>query len=132
MKVLKREDVQTKQLPGRAIQMVVGKEEAASPSTEMTMGFARYSQESGPMEPHHHAEEIVYVLSVKDGWVRCGEQPDRVNQIIPLEAGMVLHVPALEWHAFEFEDGGHVDLLFFYGKKSLFSEGPSNGGTEGS
>ena len=132
MKVLKREYVQTEHLPGRAIQMVVGKEEAASPSTEMTMGFARYSQESGPMEPHHHAEEIVYVLSAKDGWVCCGEQPDQVNQIIPLEAGMVLHVPALEWHAFDSEDGGHVDVLFFYGKKSLFSEGPSSGGTEGS
>ena len=38
MKVLKREDVQTKHLPGRAVQMVVGKEEAASPSTDMTMG----------------------------------------------------------------------------------------------
>ena len=64
--------------------------------------------------------------------MRCGEQPDQVNQIIPLEAGMVLHIPALEWHVFEFEDGGHVDIIFFYGKMSLLSEGSSNGGTEGS
>ena len=59
MKLIKREDAPKKPLPGRVLQLLVGQEGAASPSSVMTMGFARYSAESGPMAPHHHAEEIV-------------------------------------------------------------------------
>ena len=48
----------------------------------MTMGYARYSAEAGPMDPHHHAEEIVVVLTSQDGYVRYGgfgEQPDELG-----------------------------------------------------
>ena len=66
---------------------------AFSPSTKMTMGFARYSDESGPMEPHQHAEEICYVLSAQDSWVETGDAPDRLGEPAPLEAGITMHFP---------------------------------------
>jgi mannose-6-phosphate isomerase-like protein (cupin superfamily) len=115
MKIIEREKLKTEYLPGRMIQKAVGKG-AYSLSGKMTMGFALYSEESGPMEPHHHAEEIVHILRSKNGWVRFGESPDKLGQSIPLEPGMTLHIPALEWHVFEFKTGGHVDIIYFYGQ----------------
>ena len=115
MYLIKREDLQKEFLPGRTIQKAVGKD-AVSSSGRMTMGFAHYSDQSGPMEPHHHAEEIVYILSAKDGWVRMGDTPDQLGQPIELKTGITLHFPPLEWHVFEFKPGGHVDIIFFYGQ----------------
>ena len=125
MQLIKRENLQAMQLPGRVIQQAVGKEGAASPSTEMTMGFARYSEESGPMEPHHHAEEIVVVVTAQDGYIRYGgfgEQPDALGERISLEAGTILHIPELEWHVFEYDEGGHVDIIFFYSQADVYSK----------
>ena len=115
MKIIEREDLQKKYLPGRMIQKAVGKD-AYSQSGKMTMGFALYSEQSGPMDPHHHAEEIVHILNAKDGWVRFGEAPSKLNQTILLKPGMTLHFPALEWHAFEFKLGGHIDIIYIYGQ----------------
>ncbi|MCJ7518347.1 MAG: hypothetical protein MUO42_01570 [Anaerolineaceae bacterium] len=115
MDLIKREGLKKDRLPGRVIQKAVGKD-ASSVSGKMTMGFARYSDESGPMEPHHHEEEIVYILSAKDGWARIGGTPDKLGDPVTLEAGMTLHFPVLEWHVFEFKPGGHVDIIFFYGQ----------------
>jgi len=115
MELIKREDLQNEMLPGRKIQKAVGKD-AFSKSEKMTMGFARYSVESGPMEPHHHAEEIVHIISAKDGWVRYGEELENLDSKIVLKAGMTLHFPPLEWHVFEFGSGGHVDIIYFYGQ----------------
>ena len=115
MKLIKREDLQKEFLPGRIIQKAVGKD-AVSSSSRMTMGFAHYSDQSGPMEPHHHAEEIVYILSAKDGWMRMGDSPDQLGHPIELATGITLHFPPLEWHVFEFKPGGHVDIIFFYGQ----------------
>jgi len=115
MKLIQREELQKEFLPGRTIQKAVGKD-APSRSRRMTMGFAHYSEQSGPMEPHHHAEEIVHILSAKNGWVRLGVNPDQLSDPIPLSAGMTLHFPPLEWHVFEFATGGHVDIIFFYGQ----------------
>lgn len=131
MRLIQRHHVPELRLPGRIIQKAVGKEEAVSFSTEMTMGFARYSAESGPMQPHHHAEEIIYILGVQDGWVRYGgdgPQPDELAHKIPLEVGMVLHIPAMEWHVFEYGPGGFVDVLFFYGRQDIFSSSSGTGG----
>ena len=69
------------------------------------------------MSPHRHAEEIVYVLSAQNGWVRFGgfgDLPDQLGEPIPLENGMILHVPENEWHVFEVGGSGSVDLLFFF------------------
>jgi len=115
MKLIQRDELQKEFLPGRTIQKAVGKD-APSRSRRMTMGFAHYSEQSGPMEPHHHAEEIVHILSSKNGWVRLGVNPDLLSEPIPLTTGMTLHFPPLEWHVFEFSSGGHVDIIFFYGQ----------------
>lgn len=121
MRIMTREQLQEVRLPGRAIQLAVGKEGGASPSEYMTMGFARYAAESGPMEPHSHAEEIVYILSAQDGWVRAGPARDSLGDPIPLQAGMVLHIPEGEWHVFQYAEGGHVDILFFYSNPEAFA-----------
>jgi hypothetical protein len=52
---------------GRVLQKAVGGPgEGRATSTRMTVGFARYSAQSGPMEPHHHAEETIYVVDARD------------------------------------------------------------------
>ncbi len=115
MQIIKGAQIPSMELPGRKIQTAVGKG-AFSPSTKMTMGFAHYSDESGPMEPHQHAEEICYVLSAKDSWVERGETPDRLGEPSSLEAGLTLHIPPLEWHVFRWKPGGYLDIIFFYGQ----------------
>ncbi len=125
MNLIKRENVEKKALPGRLLQLAVGREGAYSPSSIMTMGFARYSAESGPMAPHRHAEEIVYVLSAQDGWTRyggCGNEPDALGEPLPLEPGLTLHFPADEWHVFQFAEAGHVEIVFFYSQADVYSK----------
>lgn len=113
--VIDRDQLPRLPLPGRVIQKAVGKD-GASNSSRMTMGFAHYSAASGPMEPHHHAEEIVYILAARDGWCRHGPAKDDLPNRLALAAGMVLHIPSLEWHVFEYDAGGAIDLVFFYGQ----------------
>jgi len=115
MRLFRREDLEKVQLPGRVIQKAVGKD-SFSQSMRMTMGFARHSGWSGRGEPHRHAEEVAYILSTKDGWVRYGASPDHLGSPVALEAGMTLHFAEMEWHAFELGAGGHVDAIFFYGQ----------------
>ncbi len=102
-------------LPGRGLRRFVGRD-SAIPSEEMTVGTALYADEFGPMQPHNHAEETVYVLDADRAWVRWGPRADDLTNRIDLEAGVVINTPALEWHVFEWEPGGHVELLFIYGQ----------------
>jgi hypothetical protein len=115
MDLIRREDVPAQRLPGRVIQSVLGKD-AHVTSGKMTVGFARYAADSGPMQPHQHAEETLFVIAAHDGWVRAGEAPDRLGPEVPLQAGMVLHFPELEWHQFGYRGDGFVDVLFCYGQ----------------
>ena len=115
MHVIQQSQIPVVELPGRKIQTAVGKG-AFSPSLKMTMGFARYSDDSGPMAPHQHAEEICYVLSARDSWIETLEDPVQPGEPLPLEPGMVLHIPPLEWHVFRWKKGGSLDILFFYGQ----------------
>jgi hypothetical protein len=115
MRVIRRDDLPEEKLPGRAIQKAVGKD-ALSKSEKMTMGFGHYSARTGPMEPHRHAEEIVYIVSAKKAWVRHGPAKEEMGGQVPLSAGMTLHFPELEWHVFEYGKGGHLDIIFFYGQ----------------
>lgn len=110
-----RSDLVKENLPGRVLQKAVGKDGPCL-SRRMTVGFARYSAESGPMEPHHHAEETLYIIDAKDGWIRYGEGKDRLGEKIPLQAGMMLHFAELEWHVFGWEGDGYVDAVFIYGQ----------------
>jgi hypothetical protein len=115
MKYFSRQDVEGVRLPGRVVQTAVGKNGFAK-SQKMTVGFARYSAESGPMEPHNHAEEVIYVVDARQGWVRYGPEKDQLGERIDLAAGMVLHIPSLEWHVFGYDEGGYVDIVFIYGQ----------------
>ena len=115
MQIIRREQIAAIELPGRRVQTIVGKG-AFSPSTKMTMGFAHYSDASGPMEPHQHAEEICFVYSAEACWVESGVGPDQLGEPHPLEAGLTLHIPPLEWHVFRWRPGGHLDIIFFYGQ----------------
>ena len=115
MKIIERDQLTPHAMPGRIIQKAVGKD-GYSTSGKMTMGYAHYSEASGPMEPHHHAEEIVHVLAASHGVVRHGPEKDQLTHTTALHPGMTLHIPEREWHVFEFGPGGFVDILFFYGQ----------------
>ena len=78
MKLMPRDTLKKEMLPGRVVQHVVGKT-GVSRSEKMTAGFACYSEESGPMQPHQHAEEVVHVIDAKDGYVRYGQSPDKLG-----------------------------------------------------
>jgi hypothetical protein len=124
MKLVNRKDITKKPLPGRVIQLVTGQSGAVSQSDVITMGFARYSAESGPMDPHRHVEEIVYILESEAGYTRhggFGDTPNELGARIALEPGMTLHFPAKEWHVFEFDEGGHVEIIFFYSDPGVYT-----------
>lgn len=91
----------------------------------MTMGFAHYSAESGVMEPHRHSEEIVYITGAKKGYIRYGgfgDQPDELGESFILEPGIILHIPENEWHVFEYDEGGYVDIAFFYSQADVYKK----------
>lgn len=110
----KREDLRIRALPGRGIADCVGPN-GPFQTDGMNVGFGLYSAEYGPMQPHHHAEECVYIKSANRAWVEYGGQPDALLYKAPLEAGMLLHFPENEWHVFRFEEGGSLEILFIYG-----------------
>ena len=86
MDVLKRKDLDRVKLAGRTLQKAVGgPDEGKVTSNRMTVGFARYSAESGPMEPHHHAEETIYVVDARNGYVRPGTAADQIGDRVQLE-----------------------------------------------
>ncbi len=115
MERLRKEELRAETLPGRIIAKAVGKDGPVA-SRRMTVGYADYCIQAGPMEPHHHAEECVLILRSDRGSVRFGSDKDRLGPRIPLEAGMLLHFPPLEWHVFEYDEGGRVEILFMYGQ----------------
>lgn len=115
MKVFSKDKIQPITLPGRQIWKAVGKD-AFSESGKITYGFARFSAETGPTTPHHHAEEICYVLDAQKAWVRFGLNEEELGKKIPLESGFSMHIPALEWHQFSFEEDGFLEIIFIYGQ----------------
>ena len=114
MELIVRKDVPEQLLPGRFMQKIVGKTEDGylSDSRILNIGYCRYCAEAGPMEPHMHAEETVQILSSDRAWVRFGPSKDDL-----LEKDMTLHIPPREWHVFEYEEGGSLEILFIYGSQ---------------
>lgn len=115
MESARRAEVPVVRLPGRDIQRIIGKD-ALLASGRMTVGTAHYSDGAGPMAPHQHAEECIVVLDALGARVRYGPAPDDLPTVIDLEAGLVLHIPELEWHVFEWDAGGHADCMVIYGQ----------------
>ena len=44
------------------------------------------------------------------------EDKENLTDRVPLERGMVLHIPEMEWHAFRCGPDGFVDIIFIYGQ----------------
>jgi mannose-6-phosphate isomerase-like protein (cupin superfamily) len=126
MESVLRQDVPENRLPGRVIQWLVGAD-TPMPSDEMTVGLVHYSDESGPMEPHNHVEETIFVLEARDAVVRWGAGKDALTETIDLTPGVALHIPADEWHVFEWQPGGHADVIILYG--TVFTYGRTGTGS---
>ncbi len=116
MEIIRTHTVDKEYLKGRIIQKCVGAEPSVARSEKMTVGYARYCEEVGPMEPHNHAEETLYIVSAKDAWVRFGQTKENLNNKVELNAGDFIHIPELEWHVFEYLPGGHLDVVYIYGQ----------------
>ncbi|MCP4397604.1 MAG: hypothetical protein GY801_09935 [bacterium] len=110
-----RDKLAREPLPGRVIYKAVGKDGPVI-SGKMTVGFAEYSAKSGPMEPHQHAEETVYIVQAQDAYYRYGDSKDLTGERIPLQEGMLIHFDELEWHVFEYDEGGSLTIIFIYGQ----------------
>lgn len=115
MKFIKRKDIEKNKLKGRTIESAVGKDSIIQ-SKSMTICFAKYSAESGEMEPHNHAEETVVILDCHDGWVKFGPTKDNLLNKVYLEKNMILHFDELEWHVFGYDNNGYIDALCIYGQ----------------
>jgi hypothetical protein len=102
-------------LPGRIIYKATG-QDGPMVSSRMTVSFGTYAGEYGPMTPHRHAEECVYIVHSLRGRVRYGGKPDALEHSLMLGDGMLLHFPENEWHVFEFDPGGRIDAMFIYGQ----------------
>jgi hypothetical protein len=77
------------------------------------------------MEPHRHVEEVVYVMESVTGYVRhggFGEEPNELGQRISLTPGMTLHFPPDKFYVFEFDEGGHVEIIFMYSEPSVYTD----------
>ncbi len=125
LKIIKHEKIEKRSLPGRVIRLAVGDNDAASKSRAMTMGFAYYSAESESMTPHRHAEEIVYVIASKKGYTRYGGKDVEAHKLgdrVLLEPGMILHIPDQEWHVFEYDTGGSLEIIFFYSQADIYTD----------
>jgi hypothetical protein len=108
------EDCNSRVLPGRAIADCVGPNGPVQ-TQDMNVGFACYRDEFGPMQPHRHARECVFVKYADRAWVEYGGEPDHLLHKQSLHTGMLLHFPENEWHVFRYEPGGKLEILFIYG-----------------
>lgn len=115
MKLIKKSDCTPAALPGRNVWKVVGKE-SFSESKKISFGFAHFSHELGLPDPHHHAEEICFVLKSEKAFVHFGLTADALGDLHPLQDEMTLHIPEMEWHQFVCDPGGFLDILFIYGQ----------------
>ena len=115
MTVINRSDLEMVQLQGRQIQKAVGRG-AFSCSEKMTVGYARYAREYGAMSGHQHAEETLLILDASRGRIRFGPTQATLDEVVNVEPGMVLHIPEGEWHVFEYDEDGFVEVLFIYGQ----------------
>ena len=115
MKHLHRNELSKELLPGRALQKAVGKDGPVT-SAKMSVGYAIYSAVSGPMEPHRHAEETVIVFACDRAYARRGESPEAMEERVVLQVGDVMHFDELEWHVFEYDEGGSLEIIFIYGQ----------------
>lgn len=115
MELIQRDEIPQNFLPGRVVQNAVGKNSKIE-SKKMTVSICRYSAESGPMEPHNHAEETVMVIGCDRAFVKTGPSKDNLCSRYELKVGTIMHFEDLEWHVFGYEEGGYLDAVCIYGQ----------------
>lgn len=113
MVIISSDQLEKTRLPGRTLSKAIGLD-GRSQSNSMSVGFARFSSEDGHAEPHCHAEEAVYIIETRNGWVQYGPTREGMGERRLLQPGLLLHIPEGEWHVFDFDEGGYVEILFFY------------------
>ena len=118
MDMVRRDELAEVKLPGRFISKAAGIDGPIF-CNGMTAGFARYCEEAGPMEPHMHAEEIIYVIAAEGrARFRCGGDKSCSDGGGELRAGDIVRFEEGEWHVFEYDAGGALEIIFFYGSAS--------------
>lgn len=85
-------------------------------SENLVMGFARFDS---AMDPHQHVEECMYVVDCYQAYARCGESKDTLGERHAIQPGMFMWADQDEWHVFEFEDGGFMDIIFCLPRQSF-------------
>jgi len=115
------------ELKGRAVKKVVGRDSVLT-SEKMTFGMTRFSQQYGSMDPHYHAEELIYVLDCQNAITRYGDTADCQEGTVEMHPGMLLQFADGEWHVFEFtKSDGYANILFFYGQVDNIRPDDQNG-----
>jgi mannose-6-phosphate isomerase-like protein (cupin superfamily) len=111
MKMIEKEQAVIKHCKARTIYGMI-EDGGVIKSDQMTMGIARFDKNLGPMNPHAHAEEGMYVIDCANAYIRCGSSADTLGERELIKPGMIIFVPEGQWHVFEFEDGGFLDTVF--------------------
>ncbi len=115
MDIVEKKDIPRVDLKGRSIRSAVGVE-SFSHSEKMTVGFALYNELYGKMEPHRHAEEVIYIVDAQKGYIRYGSDQSILDKDVHLKPGMLLHIMENEWHMFDFDEGGFIEVIYIYGQ----------------
>ena len=98
----------------RTVYPLIKKDEGVMESENMDVGFARFDKNLGEMEPHVHSEECMYVIDCVHAYARFGESKEKLGERVAIVPGMIMRAAAGEWHAFEFENGGFMDIVWFF------------------
>lgn len=111
MNMITKEQSLVKHFNARTIYAVI-EENGVFQSPGLTMGFARFGKEQGVMTPHIHVEEGMYVIDCANAYARWGDTEQTLGERHPVRPGMIMWAAEGEWHVFEFDDGGFLDIVF--------------------
>lgn len=111
MRFIKKDEMVIKHCRARTIYAAI-EQNGVFTSDKLMMGCARFDKSLGDMIPHTHAEEGMYIIDAAKAYARFGSSPDTLGDRVPLVPGMIMWAAEGEWHVFEFDDGGFLDIVF--------------------
>lgn len=118
MHIIDSSKVEPTKLNGRHIRKIIEKGGVVE-SQYMSLGMAEFSTDIGPMTPHRHDEEGIYVLEAENCYTRCGDCVENFFEPKKIEPGMFLLYGKDEWHVFEFQGKGYLKIIFFFATGDL-------------